>query len=640
MPSRIGSLLGIALLLVMFTRPATAQVPGSERCSDQTVIGGLERVRQLPSPPQVLFDGRTSLAKSPVRRIAIPAPAYPAAPACVLLSVTFAEQGGTLYVEQTGYIVAAGQGMAVRGRGEALYEAGTRVLREMVQQELLPTRPRPGVRYLVAVPIASNHPLYGSTAPVAAAGAGNAGGRSVTPTLLDHGYRDARFLRETDGAQLHLIAERGERYWFALVRSLRPDEPVLDSTGERTRQRFQQLVAPNIRDSGALHVTVEVRHYAAGTKIAHQPDSSYVHNEVRRHPVLEHAVDVPVAVEHWTGERRSPTGPFNWSSQTRHSDLNTVAAIQSAQNAAGARVAARASEQAARDAEQVMWVRASRKAMEDRERIKPARYAAARLTYQSPSYWSAFSMGRELHRVYDGYYPDARRDWVFGRIYFHAVATYGDTCRALLPAGSVKRTTTWYNVNDTGRTPGKVEEVYIHRDYVRAFESWGAGRADVLTINPDEVGLTTALGNIGGALAAGMEVQRVKNTLRDDMQKFFSQPCQSGAVVQFMENLRRLGDGLRTLQAERAPETLAGRGDAPATIGEACETYDHNNGGHRNTTWCRCLDRVLTPRYSPAELTRTLENHTALMERANTRWRGDHLNAAPVESIAADACRN
>lgn len=651
---RVGSVTGITLLLLTAVdRSAVAQVPGSERCSDQAVMHGFERARQIPNPPQVLFDGKAPLAKLPSRQIAIPAPATPAVPACVVLSVTFTEQSGALYVEQTGFVAAAGQGMQARNRGSALYEAGSRVLREMVQQDLLPTRPRPGARYLVAIPIAFEHPLYRSAQPAVAAKADDAGQKSASQTLAGHGYRDARFLREADGMQVHLIAERGEQYWFALVRSIRPEEPMLDFAGdpaspgtvvagERTTQRFHRLIAPNVRDTGARRVTVEVRHYAVGTKIAYQPNSRYVHNSVRRHPLLDHAVDVPVAVEYWTGERRTPAGPFTWSTRTPHPGFNTIAAIQAAQDEIAAQVAARASAQAARNAEEIMWVRAARTRMEERERIKPARYAAKGLTYQPPGYWSAFAMGRELRNVYDGYYPDARRDWMFGRIYFYAVATYGDKCRALLPPGSAKQTTTWYHNDDiAGRIPGEVEEIYVHRDYVPVFRAWYEGRSDTLVRNPDEVSPAAVLSNAGAAMAAGFEVHRLKIALRDDMQKLFagSAPCRSGAITQFMENLQRLGDGEPTLQAELVPETLAGAGDAPATIGEACETYDRDNGGRRNSVWCRCLDRVLTPRYSATDLPKVLESYTAFMERVSRRWSGDILDEVPPEAIAADACR-
>jgi len=651
---RVGSVAAIMLLVLTATaRCAIAQVRGSERCSDRAVLHGFDRARQIPNPPQILFDGKVPLAKPPSRQISIPAQATAAAPACVVLSVTFTEQGGALYVEQSGFVAAAGQGMLAGGRGAALYEAGTRVLREMVQQDLLPVRPRPGARYLVAIPIAFEHPLFQAASAATVAKADDAGQTSGSPTLLEHGYRDARFLRQADGAQVHLIAERGEQYWFALVRSIRRDEPVLDFAGdaaspntmvpgERTTQRFHRLIVPNIRDTGARRVTVEVRHYAAGTKIAYQPDSRYVHNNVSRHPLIEHAVDVPIAVEYWTGERRTPAGPFSWSTRTFHPGLNTVAAIQAAQDEAGAKVAARASAQAARNAEEVARVRAARGRMEQRERIKPARYAAKGLTYQPPGYWSAFAMGRELRSVYDGYYPDARRDWVFGRIYFYAVATYGDKCRALLPSGSAKQTTTWYHNDDiAGKIPGEVEEIYVHRDYVPVFRAWYEGRSDTLVRNPDEVSPAAVLSKPSTAMAAGFEVHRVKIALRDDMQKLFAgpSPCSSGLAVQFMENLRRLGNGEPSLQAEHAPDTLAGPGDAPVTIGEACDKYDRDNGRRRNSVWCRCLDRVLTPRYTAADLPGLMENYTAFMERVSIPSSGDPRELPRREYLAADACR-
>lgn len=653
MPNGMCRLAAIALMLVAADRSAVAQVPGSERCGDPALIGKLEQAQRVPGSAQVLFDGRTPLAKAPSRRIAIPAPATPAAPACVVLSVTFTEQGGALYVGQSGYITASGQGIQVRGRGAVLYEAGTLVLREMVQQELLPTRPRPGVRYLVAIPIAVDHPLYRFNSTDGATNAGVAPGKSVAPTLLDRGYRDARFLQEADGAQAYLIAERGDHYWFALVRPIGMDEPVLDFVGdpaspgtmvpgERTTQRFRRLIAPHVRETGALRVAVEVRHYAVGTKIAHQPNSPYAYNDIRRHPLVEYPVDVPVAVEYWIGERRSPAGPFNWSTRTSYSDLDTIAAIQAAQEQAAAQAQARANAQSARNAQEAKEVRAARARMAERERIKPGRYAAKGLTYQPPGYWSAFAMGPALRKVHDGDYPAARHDWVFGRIYFHAVAMYGDKCRNLLPPGSATRITTWYRNDDVlGRVEGKVEEVHVHRDFVHVFQAWHEGRSDAPSLYPDEVAPAAVLGNPGVAMAAGFEVQRVKNALRDDMQKLFagSAPCETGGIVQFMENLRRLGDAAPTLQAERVPETLSDPGDAPATIGEACDRYDRDNSRRRNSVWCRCLDRVLARRYPAADLARVLENYTAFMERVSVPSGSYADGDVPPEYIAADACR-
>lgn len=649
----IRSMVGIALLLFATERAAVAQAPGSERCGDPNILHGFERARGIPNPPQVLFDGRGALAKAPSRRIAIPAAATPAAPACVVLSVTFTEQAGVLYVGQSGYVTAAGQGMSLRNRGMVLYEAGTLVLREMVQQDLLPTRPRPGVRYLVAIPIAPEHPLYRFSPPAVPTNTGVTTGKSVTPTLLEHGYRDAQFLQEADGMQVHLIAERDNRYWFALVRSIRPDEPILDLAGdasspgamlpgERTMQRFHRLIVPNVRDTGARLVTVEVRHYAAATKIAFQSGSRYEYNDTCRHPLVEYPVDVPVAVENWTGERRTPAGPFTWSPRTPYSQLNTIAAIQAAQEEAAAQARARARAQAARDAEESQTVRTARARMAERERIKPDRYAAKGLTYRPPSDWVAFAMGPDLRKVHDGYYPDARRDWVFGRIYFHAVATYGDKCRNMLPPGSAKRTTTWYRNDDIlGRVEGKVEEVYVHRDFVPVFQAWHEGRSDAPVLYPSEVAPAAVMSNPGAAMAAGFEVQRVKNALRDDMQKLFagSTPCRTGNVTQFMENLRRLGDDVPTLQAEHVPDTLNEPGDAPTTIGEACDRYDRANGRRRNSVWCRCVDRVLAPRYPAADLTKVLETYTAFMERVNVPSGDLASGTVPPEFIAADACR-
>jgi hypothetical protein len=85
---------------------------------------------------------------------------------------------------------------------------------------------------------------------------------------------------------------------------------------------------------------------------------------------------------------------------------------------------------------------------------------------------------------------------------------------------------------------------------------------------------------------------------------------------------------------------LAGPGDAPTTIGEACDNYDRANGGRRRgTVWCRCIDRVLTPRYPPAELTKVLENPTALMERISVAPGGDIHDRVPAEYLVEFGAR-
>src|SRR5690606_2618638 len=100
-------------------------------------------------------------------------------------------------------------------------------------------------------------------------------------------------------------------------------------------------------------------------------------------------------------------------------------------------------------------------------------------------------------------------------------------------------------------------------------------------------------------------------------ERLFAEDCRSGVIVQFMENLRRLGNGSRSLQAERVPETLPRDDDAPTTVAEACARFDRDNGHPHKPSWCSCLDRVLTPRYAASDLSRLLENYSAFIERVS-----------------------
>lgn len=654
--TRVRWLLASATLAAATTPTAMAQEAGSERCADPIITAALERSRQLPNPPTVLFDGRSPLAKPPARQIAIPVTALPAAPACVALSVTFVDQGGALYVAETGYLTAAGTGMAIRGRGQALFDAGTRILREVVQQDLLPSRPRPGIRYIVMVPIARSHALYRAAAPAAVAQTEGTtrDAPASAPASLGRGYRDAKFIETIDGIQLYSLAEQANRSWFAVVRQLGPDEPVLDFAGTTvpgtmtglgpvSTARFQRLIAPRIRETGAIQVTVEIRHYAAGTSVAHQPDSRYIHNTVAIHPLTGAPVEVPVGVERWTGTRRGSTGPYTWTTTegfgTPYTTHNTVAAITAVQDSSGARVQARNAARADRDANEIIAVRAARERMAARERAKPARYTAAGLTYRAPETWNRFKMGRTLQMIYDGAYPDAREDWVFGRTYFRAVTTYGDRCRDLLPPGSAMRIDSWFkNEYLTGRRLDRVDTIFIHRDFAHVFRGWHERKPGVPVTVPGEATPQALISNPRAGAAAAFEVAATKDALEDDFDLFFKEDCRSGTVTQFMENLRRLGNGERSLQVERVPETLPRADDAPTTIGEACRKYDQDNGHRTSRAWCPCLDRVLTSRYTASDLSRVLENYSAFIERVSYAP-DDPRTVPPLEYVAADACR-
>lgn len=403
------------------------------------------------------------------------------------------------------------------------------------------------------------------------------------------------------------------------------------------------MIAPQVRETAANQVTVEVRHYAAGTSVAHQPDSRYIHNTVAVHPLTGAPVEVPVGVERWTGTRRGSTGPYAWTTTsgfgTPYSEHNTVAAVTAAQDSSGAALQALATARSERDAREVAAVRAARERMAARERAKPARYAAAGLTYRDPGTWNRFKLGRTLRMIYDGAYPDAREDWLFGRTYFRAVTAYGDRCRDLLPPGSAMRIDSWFrNEYLTGRSLDRVDTIFIHRDYAHVFRAWHERKPGGPVTTPAEATAQGMMSNPRAGAAAAFEVAAAKDALKEDFDAFFEEDCRSGTIVQFMENLRRLGNGERTLQAERAPETLPRADDAPTTIGEACARYDRDNGHRSSRAWCTCLDRVLAPRYPASELSRLLENYSAFIERVSYAP-DDRRTTPPPEYAAANACR-
>ena len=653
-----------ALLASLGAAPAHAQdVPGTQACRDPQLAERVARARQMPNPPQMLFDGVSPLAGTPAVAARIAPTLTPILPACVLLSVTFAAQGGTLGVDQVGYLGSAGRSAQLVPRyGQGLTQAGTDALRELLRQNLLPTRPQPNVRYLVAVPIDPAHPLYREPVARNGSGQGAAGAAdtasapsSAATSLAQRGYPDARFIGETDGVQLYRIAEAANRYWFAMVRRVTANEPLLDYTGDAqpggvatlgpvARQRLERQVLPLIRDTGRRQVTIEIRHYAHDVSIPYRPNSAYVNNEQRQHPTIGRTVEIPAAIERWTGSRAGSVGPYTWVSDagfyTPYSAHNTLASIQSAQGAVAAVQAAKDTARKKRDEEEIVRVRAARAVMAAREQAKPARYAAAKLAYQPASYWSGYEMARKLRAIHDGHYPDARRDWVFGRIYFGAVATYGDSCRKHLPPGSIKQTTiTYQDHRYMGKMVTDVDEIYIHRDFVHVFDGWKENRPGMPARFPDGLLQANPLADPTGALAPGFEVERVHKVLRSDFARFFEQDCTSPSLVQFMQNLRRLADGEATLQAERVPDLVPQPGDAPTTVAEACAQFNRDQRGPQNTRYCNCLDRVLTPRYSEAELEQKLENYSRFIEQASYPPGGDTRAVAHPDFIASASCR-
>lgn len=118
---RIAATCRLMLMAAIMQSSAVAQVvTGSELCSDAPILGGLQRARGLPNPPSMLFDGREPLTKQPVLPLKIDSSLLSILPACALLSVTFTEHAGAVYVDQSGPIAMTSRNrMAISRSGSA-----------------------------------------------------------------------------------------------------------------------------------------------------------------------------------------------------------------------------------------------------------------------------------------------------------------------------------------------------------------------------------------------------------------------------------------------------------------------------------------------------------------------------------------
>ncbi|MDX2057204.1 MAG: hypothetical protein SFV24_05330 [Gemmatimonadales bacterium] len=613
-----------ALALALVVGPAAAQ---RDPCRDPIIDHGLARAAQGAVKPIVLYDGIQPLRRAPAMPIRFPA--TQGASACVALYATFTDQGGTLYLERPGMVGIVLSEARTNRALQAAMDAATQVAREMLQQDVFSTRPRPGTPYIVIIPLVRSHPLYqqSGAAGVTAAGGDGAAANSAgadASAMRDRGFREATFVAATPDGPLFKLGEQPNRIYFGLIRSLEPGAPILDQDAAEPNgrpsaaalARFRAAVLPHLRETAATSIAVEIWHYQSDLHLAHQPNSPFGLNEYRLHPIFGREIEVPIGIERWLGQRRSSVGPYEWTVQGRPTEHNTVGAIIAVRDSMSGVARVAAEYRAKRDSTERAAVLAGRLRVSERERAKPAAYRAKGLVYQPDQAWAGYRNAREIRQVFDGYYPDATREWRFGRLLFRAVVTYGDSCRSLLPRGSAMRISTRFREDYFGRERlVSADTIFVHPDFKRVFKTWFDNQFAPPISTPDELYPAAAMASPAEAVRMGVELLQVKETLKGDMAELFRAGCQAPVLRQFLDNLRRLADEQPTLQAELVPAVLPQPDDPPTTIGEACFRYDRDQGRQASRKWCGCVDRLIGPKFAPATLQKELETYSAFWER-------------------------
>lgn len=640
--------LPLALLVCWSTvAPAGAQAPRSANpCSDPQIAARIRTVQQQIRTP-LLYDGLGTLGAQPALRIQLPLEA--SVGACVLLSAALVESDGRYTVQDAGpaaMVIPAAPGN-LRRDGVMLSRAATQVLREVLAQDVLPQAPRGSGRYLVAIPLWPQHPMY--QAPVVQANADGA----WPPTLRERGWPASRLLGSFDGSAVYLLAERGWQVWLAVVRSVTETQPLLDFQesgetdmygrsvlryGPETSRRFREQIVPLLRPTGDAVAQIEVWHYGTDVHLVRQPDTNFQWAH-ERHPLTsDETVEVPMTLERWFGRRSDPTQPFAWMSGDDRNRVepplqNNVLAIRNIQETYAKQQALYAAARAERDARERAERQAKlarRAALEvERARTWPTRG----LAYVDPAFWDRFKASGEFRAIFEGFFPNATEEWEFGQIYKRTVLGFSDRCADLIPRDStVVRTVTTIEWDDY-TAPHVVDQdtSYIHSAFVRPFELWDADSPAAPALyapgfdsrNPARVvemlvRVLTDPGSMGEMIRTSFLMARMVGEIREDLGILFEQGCDSPVLEQFQENMRRLAYSLPTLQQERAPATLSAVGAMPLTLGAACQRYIEEGGYRVGREWCPCLERVFNARSTVGERWTFLDEYTQFFRLVDT----------------------
>jgi hypothetical protein len=637
----------VGALLLPFT--AGAQ---DHPCNAPPIQQALKRSAPMRTP--LLYDGMAPLARAPASPIQLPTDIP--GNSCILLSVQLAEREGVLYVADAGFVTVSSAAVQMQMRrannGMQMVRSATQVVREALQQGVYPVRPQGGTRYLVAVPVMSQHPLYARTAAPAAVAA-SAGGGGAAATLLGRGWPGSTLVKVDGELAVYRLGERGYNEYFAVVRPIAPDEPVLHYTtekgtsgfdmvryGPREQERFRAHIVPLLRDRGERYRHVTIYHYAKGVKLERQPDSRFPWNSLR-HFETGQEVEVPAAEEVWDGRRAVAGGPFQWSAGTERgtsaTDLNTLAAIQKVQQGIAAQQRVYADNRAALQAREAAELERRRAGNRAREGERRRLLSAAGLHYLPPESWSRYALGPEFRAIFDGDWPDAARHWEFGNLYARTIRAYSNRCRRLIPRDSPYQVTKTIRRDESGNTwePEGGDTTWIPRAFAEPYVWWDKNLPQALPMAPRGLasnsvdGLLEMLGrmltNPGAALTELAILPRFAIAMREDMALLFAEGCESPQVTQHMENTRRLALRLPTLQAERARGALPALADWPPSVAGKCEQHEAERGAERSMrTWCGCLEQQFATRWTLGERWVALEDyHRFFDEVAGFRMGGD-----------------
>lgn len=665
---------GLAVMLLVFLEVAVpARAADANPCANPQIASRLQWAQQQSTAPvPVLYDGVQPLRSAPKLPAAI---AENVGPACVLLTSTLVRRGNEFFVEDAAYITAVGfiQGGG-RTRGiQLITKTATQVLREIINQDVLPVAPSKDGRYFVAIPLWRDHPFFQRNAAAERPGADSSAPPAGTASgsvsaLRDRGWPEAQLLSGAEGVDIYLLAQREHHVYFAVVRSLSADQPLLDvqetirgqrkvlDYGPETQRRFRERILPYIRPNANRIMEVEVWHYIKDVHLVRQKDTW----ADKRHPLTgSDSVEVPAAVETWDSLRRASTEPFQWWGESEHfgvrrPNLNTMAEIRAAQEKGAAQAAAQEQYRTARDAKEQAEreARATRLAALEQERASV--YPSKNLAYRAPVFWQRYKLAAELRAVFDGDFPEARRQWEFAQIYRTVVRSFSRRCDQLIPQGSPELRVTQKSYNPTYETVDTVydEVIRIRQEWADPYEWWDKNLPHALPLYPAAAGknsldplprppgrdennpLSATMHMLGGVSL----LARVQLALRDDMPLLFEDGCMNPVLTQLQENMRRMALGLPTLQAERASQLVSGWRDQPLTVKDACERNVREDGSDVGRNWCTCLEQVVNTRTTVGQRWEYLAEYKRFMRSLYMQPTGGQNDPAWQLYEAAGAC--
>lgn len=638
----------LAILLVGLVGPSHVAGQAS-LCTSPMMQRGFERIAPYNYP--LLYDGVSALRQQPTTPVV-----FSATNGCALLMVELEERGGEYVVGRVGSIAVEGPRNNRARLVPAMVQAAENVIRGVINQGVFPNEPDGAGQYAVVIPLWDSHPLYqtwASAAPDAAVDA--------PPTLAARGWPDSRLLYARTGLAVYHLAERGEFVAVAAVRDIGPDEPILDfqegegtfgpvqQYGPETRRRFLEEIVPVLIPSAGRAQSVNVWTYASGDAVPRPEQASFIWAQAR-HPITgSQDVEMPVSIEEWQGIRRDPSDPFEWRDRNqngvRGANNNTIASIRALyeRDAGRAAVAAQAiAERDSREAAERQARLAEEAAFEAR---KVAAHRDAGLIYLDPAYWDALEMGPELRAVFEGDFPNATREWEFGRIYRFAIGNFSARCRALIPPTSPRVVTTEIETRDGVATVLDQDTIFIRREFAEPYRWWDEDSPRALADLP--FGLTdegiVEFGGLAGGLSGGMQgleqITRASLALRSDMEELFSDGCEAPVLVQFMENMRRLGLSIPTLQAERIPQVLPDPSRPTNTLADACDQYIDENGFIAGNDWCPCLEDVFRVRLTVGERWEHVVDYRPFFRKVDTAPDGGPDDPDWAFYEPANACR-